>query len=155
MTMTATKPARPAPRRAPSAKAARSTAARGTREPLSETTLAAMSHYGPPVAAILGLLFWPAGMMVLGIPLIIRLTAGRKSELVRRNSAAAVNFVVTCLLVIGLALAAASLIGFSFFWLVPLGLGFAIFQVIHLTKAGSAAARGRVYHYPLSLRLID
>ena len=121
----------------------------------SELKAAAWSHYGPALAIAVGVVIWPVALLVIGVPLYFRLTVGRRSDYVREQSTAALNFVVTYLVALGIGLSVAVFLGFtSLLLLVPALLGFFVLQIVLLIKAGKAAAAGTHYHYPFTLHLL-
>jgi uncharacterized Tic20 family protein len=141
--------------RQPNAGAAPATQA--GRQPLapSELRAGAWSHYGPALSIAVGVVIWPVALLVIGIPLYFRLTAGRRSGYVREQSTAALNFIVTYLVALGIGLAVAVFLGFTaLLLLLPAILAFLVLQIVLLIKAGKAAAAGTQYRYPFSLPVL-
>lgn len=134
-------PAAPAPGHgypAPSAAAAPATGV-PTSEDRNWATAAHLSGF---VAAYLALGF-------IG-PLVVMLTAGRRSPFVRRHAVEALNFNLTVLLALFVsAVLVVVLVGFLMLALV--GIGYVAFSI-----AGAlAAARGDEFRYPLTIRFVS
>jgi uncharacterized Tic20 family protein len=137
--------------------AAPQTPAQPRRRPLTarEVKAATWSHFGPALAIAVGVVIWPIALLVIGIPLYFRLTAGNQSRDVRDQSTAALNFVVTALVALGLALAVLVIFGTSAALLVvPAILAFFVLQIALLIKAGKAAKVGKRYRYPFTIRIL-
>lgn len=127
------------------------------RRPLTagEVKAATWSHFGPALAIAVGVVIWPVALLVIGIPLYFRLTAGKQSRYVRDQSTAALNFVVTTLVALGLALAVLKIFGTSAALLVvPVILAFFVLQIALLIKGGKAAKVGKRYRYPFTIRIL-
>ncbi len=118
-------------------------------EPLGEPlnghdarNLAVAAHLSGFVAAWVALGF-------LG-PLVVMLTAGRRSAYVRRHAVEAVNFnlsILLWLLISGVLVVV--LIG------LPMLLGVGVLYLVASIAGAAAAARGEEYRYPLTLRLVS
>ena len=120
----------------------------------ADRRVAALSHFGPPIAVLLGALIWPAGLLVLGIPLIIRFTAGTGSAFVQAHASEVLNFVLSWLFGVGFATAFLLPAGFHApFVLLVAALGFGLLMAILLLRGGWAALQGKSYRYPLTMRL--
>jgi len=117
----------------------------GPDAPLGEhdaRNLAVAAHLSGFVAA------W-AALGFLG-PLVVLLTAGKRSGYVRRHAVEALNFnlsILLWLLVSGLLVVV--LIG------LPMLLGVGVLYLVASIAAAAAAARGEEYRYPLTLRLVS
>ncbi len=121
----------------------------------ADLSIAACSHYGPPVAILVGLVFWPAGMLVALIPIAILLTAGSRSAYVAAQATESLNFVLTWILGWGAVVIVQAVTAFPLGWLVlPLALIYWVFQTVMFVKAGTAARKGRLFRYPATLRLV-
>jgi uncharacterized Tic20 family protein len=132
-----------------------STATQRQRLAASELKAGAWSHYGPALAIAVGFVIWPAALLVIGIPLVIRATAGKRSQFVRDQSTAALNFVVTYLVVLGVGLAVLVFLGLTaVLILLPAIVGFFVWQIVLLTRAGKAAKAGRQYRYPVTIPVL-
>jgi hypothetical protein len=123
---------------------------------IPERTLATWTYVGPAVALVAGVLLWPAALLVLAIPASVLLTAGRDSMVVREHAVAALNFVLTTLVGLGLLLGAMSVLAASIspFVILPLIIGVLVYLGAFLTRAGVAASRGREPGFPLSLPIL-
>lgn len=134
-----------------------------------EVNAAAWSHYGPLIAACVAVLLWLTiigwslawlGIFAFVIPLIIRQTQGQRSRFVMQHATESLNFQLTCLAVSAavvavLILPAILTFGIVLMLLVPLAIGYTIFMIVVMAKAGSAAKSGYLYRYPLTFRFVS
>jgi len=99
------------------------------------------------------------GIFAFVIPLAIRQAQGQRSRFVNAHATESLNFQLTWLLV-GLAVGCLSIIpviitfGLALLLLVPIALGFTIFEIVVMAKAGRAASAGTLYRYPLTFRFV-
>lgn len=109
-------------------------------------------HDARNLAVVAHLSGFLAAWVALGFlgPLVVMLTAGRRSAFVRRHAVEAVNFnlsILLWLLVSGVLVVV--LIG------LPMLLGVGVLYLVASIAGAAAAARGEEYHYPLTLRLVS
>ncbi len=137
--------------------------------PTEELNAASWSHYGPLIVSLVAafllmsiagsVLAW-LGIFAFVVPLVIRQVQGERSRFVKANATESLNFQLTWLM-IGLAASALSVIpailtfGLAYLLFIPIWIGFWIFMIVVMIKAGSAAKRGILYRYPLTFRFIQ
>lgn len=104
--------------------------------------------------AHLGLLF-PFGVI---FALSILFNSGGRSAFVRSHAVEALNFLITGVLVVSIAVWWAVLLAATLSsWMVVPGIaafGYAVFMLVSVIVAGAAASAGRDYRYPFILRLV-
>jgi uncharacterized Tic20 family protein len=122
----------------------------GPARPLSsseERNWALASHIGTLVAA------WFA--MGFLCPLVIWMVFRDRSEFVRRHSLESLNFQISLLIYAAAALLISVVtLGLGLLVVIPLGAILAIAALVVIVMATIAAADGRDYRYPLTLRLV-
>ena len=123
---------------------------------LPERTTATWTHWGPAIALALGIVVWPAALLVLVIPVAMLVTAGRQSAIVREHASAAADFILTTLVGLGVMLAAVSMLGISIHPLITLSVVIAVLGYLgfFLVRAGRAAAGGMPPAFPVSLPIL-
>jgi len=98
-----------------------------------ERTMATLAHVLTIVASILA-------------PLIIYLVKKDESKYIAEHAKESLNFQITMLiLAIGLCI---TIIGIAFVWIVP------IINIVFVIVATIKASEGKLYRYPMTLRLI-
>jgi uncharacterized Tic20 family protein len=98
-----------------------------------------------------------AAYVALGLlaPLAVLLVKGGESPFVRRHAVESLNFQITTLLWVVLAVALGVVtLGPELIVVLPLAMAYAIFYLVVLIVAGVRAAGGRDYRYPLTWRLV-
>jgi len=122
----------------------------GPARPLSsseERNWALASHIGTLVAA------WFA--MGFLCPLVIWMVFRDRSEFVRQHSLESLNFQISLLIYAAAALLISVVtLGLGLLVVIPLGAILAIAALVVIVMATIAAADGRDYRYPLTLRLV-
>ena len=119
------------------------------------------SHYGPLIIVVVGLFPFAQilSFFAFVVPVLMRQTAGRKSDRVKQHATESLNFSLTyagvALIVTGIGLLVTA-VTFGLAWLLflPLLFTWQVFAIVLMAKAGRAAKRGDFYRYPLTVRLI-
>lgn len=133
-----------------------------------EASSASWAHYGPLIAIAVSAVLWLSivgwglawlGIFTFAIPLIIRQGQGARSRFVREHATESLNFQLTCLLVgfaagVLMVIPAILTLGLALLLLFPLMIGYTIFMIVVMAKAGGAAKTGRSYRYPLTIRFL-
>lgn len=109
--------------------------------PAQERAWASAAHWSALVAGLLALAF-------LG-PLIVLLTRGNDSAVVRRHAVESLNFQIS-ILVYGLISAALVLLVIGIVLLVAVGICWLVFTIIGAVRAGN----GEDFHYPLTIHFV-
>ena len=123
---------------------------------LPERTLATWTYWGPAIALPVGIMLWPAALLVLAIPVSMLVTAGQRSTIVREHAAAATNLILTTLVGLGIVLGAVSMLGISIHPLITLSAVIAVLGYLGfvLFRAGRAAAGGTPPDFPVNLPIL-
>ena len=112
-----------------------------------DRTWAAAAHIGSLVAA-----FFAMGFLA---PLIVLLARGNESPYVRRHAVESLNFQISLLIYMAVAFVAVLFtLGLAFLVVLPIGAVVALFALIAIIMATSAANRGDDFRYPLCIRLV-
>ena len=93
-----------------------------------------------------------AAYVLLGVlaPLIVLLTKGKDSPFIRAHAVESLNFQISALIYLGVsALLIIVLIG------IPMLIGVGIFYLIVVIMASVKASEGRLYRYPLTIRMVS
>jgi hypothetical protein len=121
---------------------------------LPERTMATWTHWGPAIALAVGIVIWPAALLVLVIPVAMLVMAGLQSAIVREHASAAADFILTTLVGLGVMLGAVSIL--SIHPLITLSFVIAVLGYLgfFLVRAGRAAAGGMPPAFPVSLPIL-
>ena len=98
-----------------------------------------------------------AAYVALGLlaPLAVLLVKGNTSAFVRRHAVESLNFQITTLIWVALAVALGLItLGVGLLVIIPLAGAYAIFYLIIVIVAGVRAAGGGEFRYPLTWRLV-
>lgn len=112
-----------------------------------DRTWAGVAHLGSFVAAYVAL-----GLLA---PLIVLLVKGNTSPYVRRHAVESLNFQITVLIWVAVAVVVALVtLGVGLLVVVPVAIVAAIFYLVVVIIAGVRALNGQEYRYPLTFRFV-
>lgn len=116
-----------------------------------ERTMMLLAHLSAPLAMLLSVGWVP----FLG-PFLIWLFYKDKSQAVRAAAAGAFNFNVTLSLIsIGLWISVFLTLGLGFLWAIPGWIALFVIQLWAHIKGAIRASEGRVYDYPMQIRILS
>ncbi len=124
-------------------------------DPPGSDGLAATEERNWAMAAHLGTLI--AALVAMGFlaPLGVLLYMGGRSDFVRRHSTESLNFQISLLIYLAIAMLFAVItLGFGLFVVVPLIALAGILALIAIVLASMAASRGEEFRYPLTFHFI-
>ena len=113
-------------------------------------TYAALIHLSPIIGSLLS-----GGLLNFLLPLILWLIRRNEHVFIDETGKEVVNFQISLLIyyVVGIALAIATL-GLGLIILIPLWLILSVLTIIFAVIGAIQASDGKIYRYPLNLRLI-
>jgi uncharacterized protein len=117
-----------------------------------EMTWGGAAHWSSLVAAFVALAF-------LG-PLLVFLVKGNQSQYVREQSAESLNFQLSMMIygvvgtIVGVVLTVVTL-GVGFLLFLPLAIAFGVYWLVFTIIGSVRAARGELYRYPLTIRMVS
>lgn len=119
----------------------------GSLTPTEERNWSMAAHFGAVVAAAVAMGFLA--------PLGVLLFMGNRSEFVRRHATESLNFQLTLLVYLALALGATLVtFGLGLLVLIPVAALVAVLALIVIIFATMAASRGENFSYPLTFHFI-